>query len=109
MIGFVLWSIFGGLFICLGIYAFFAKKPIGFWANAKAPNVTDRRRYNRAMAKLFCVYGVGFLLLGFPLLAGQNTAWPLFSVAGVMAESIAAMIAYTLVIEKKYRESGHGA
>ena len=56
------------------------------------------------MAKLFGILGMVTIGLGFPLLAGQNSAWVLISVVGVMAESIAAMAVYSLVIEKKYRK-----
>ena len=44
-----------------------------------------------------------FRSLGIPLLAGQNSAWIILSILGVMAESIAAMAVYSLVIEKKYK------
>lgn len=65
----MIWSILGCLFICLGIYSFFAKKAMGF-----------------------------------PLLSEQGSAWILLSVAGVMVESITAMVVYTIVIEKKYKK-----
>lgn len=103
MIGFVIWSILGGLFVCLGIYSFFTKKIMGFWANAEMFEVTDIKRYNAAMGKLFSVFGIILFLLGLPLLSGQNSAWILLSVVGVMVESITAMAVYTTVIEKKYK------
>lgn len=103
MIGFVIWSILGGLFVCLGIYSFFTKKRMRFWANAEMFEVTDIKRYNAAMGKLFCVFGIILFLLGLPLLSGQNSAWILLSVAGVMVESITVMAVYTTVIEKKYK------
>lgn len=101
--GFILWAIAGCLLICLGIYSFFSKKPMGFWANIKTFQVTDRKRYNAAVGKLFCVFGAVFILLGIPLLAGQNSPWIILSILGVMAEVITAMIIYTIVIEKKYK------
>ena len=101
---FIVWSIVGCLFIGVGIYSFFAKKSMGFWANAEMFQVTDIKKYNGAVAKLFCVHGIVFIALGFPLLSGQNSAWILFSVLGVMIESITAMIVYTTVIEKKYKK-----
>lgn len=105
MIGFVIWSALGGVFIGLGIYSLFSKKAIGFWANVKAFEVTDIKKYNAAMAKLFCTFGIVLMVLGVPLLSGQNSAWILLSVAGMMIESIIAMIVYTMVIEKKYRKN----
>lgn len=104
VIGFVIWCITGCFFIALGIYSLFSKKAIGFWANVKMFQVTDVKKYNRAMCKLFCIMGVIFIFLGFPLLSEQNSVWILFSVIGVMLEVIAAMIIYTNVIEKKYKK-----
>ncbi len=92
-------------FIGLGIYNFFSKKKsaFGFWANAKVFPVTDVKAYNRALGKLWCVFGVVFALLGLPLLGGQNSPYILLSVLGAMLEAIAAMVVYVTVIEKKYR------
>ena len=103
-IAFLIWSIVGCLFICLGIYSFFSKKPAGFWANAEMFQVTDVKNYNRAVGKLFCAFGIVFVILGLPLLSGQNSPWILLSVFGVMIECIAIMIIYTTVIEKKYKK-----
>lgn len=102
VLGFVIWCAVGGIFLCLAGYAWFAEKPVGFWANIKAPEVTDVRRYNRAVAKLFGCFGVVLIGLGVPLLMGS--AWILLSEVGVMAECIAAMAVYSLVIEKKYKK-----
>lgn len=85
------------------IFLFF-KKAIGFWANAEMFEVTDIKKYNGAVAKLFCVFGIVFIILGFPLLSEQNSAWILLSVLGLMIEIITAMIVYTTVIEKKYKK-----
>ena len=35
LMGFIIWTIVGLVIIVLGINAFFAKKPVGFWANAE--------------------------------------------------------------------------
>ena len=101
---FILWSICGIFFICLSIYALFAKKAVGFWANAEVFEVTNIKQYNTAMAKLFFVFGIIFILLGLPLLL-QNMAWILLSVIGVMFETITTMSIYTIIIEKKYKKS----
>lgn len=102
-IAFIIWSIGGCVFIGMGIYAIFSKKPMGFWANAEMFELIDMKQYNYAMAKLFCVYGVVFILLGLPMLSEQNSPWILLSVIGLMVESIIAMVVYSLVIEKKYK------
>ena len=106
ILSFTIWSIIGLLFIILGIYAFFSKKaqPMGFWANAKMFEVTDVRKYNAAMGKLFIGFGMIFIILGLPLLSGQNSALIILSAFGVMAEVILMMAIYTIVIEKKYKK-----
>lgn len=38
LIGFGIWCITGCFFIALGIYLFFSKEVIGFWANIKRNN-----------------------------------------------------------------------
>lgn len=52
-----------------------------------------------------CIFGIVLIVLGIPLLAGRNSPWILLSVAGLVMESIIAMVIYTLVIEKKYKKS----
>ncbi len=103
-LGFLIWSMVGCMFICLGIYSIFSKRPVGFWANANMFEVTDIKKYNCAVAKLFCIFGIIFILLGVPLLQEQNSAWISLSVFGTMAESITAMVIYVTVIEKKYKK-----
>ncbi len=104
LIGFIIWGIVGVLIICIGISAFFSKKAVGFWANTKTFSVKDIKGYNHATGKLFVFYGVIFIVLGIPLLRGQNSPYILLSVFGVMIETIAIMAIYSLCIEKKYKE-----
>ena len=47
IIGFIIWSIVGCLFIFLGIHSLFSKKAMGFWANAKMFEVTDIKKYKK--------------------------------------------------------------
>lgn len=103
---FLLWLAMSACFVIMGIYNFFSKKKsaFGFWANAKVFEVTDVKAYNRALGKLWCVFGVVLALLGLPLLYGQNSPYILLSVLGAMLEAIAAMVVYVTVIEKKYRK-----
>ena len=106
-IGFIIWALAGVAFIGLGIYCFFSKKSaaFGFWANAKMFEVENVRGYNRALGKLWCAYGIGFILLGIPLIHyEQNSPAILLPVIGVMAETILVMGIYILKIEKKYRK-----
>lgn len=103
VIGFIMWALFGCFMIGLGIRAFFSKKAVGFWANIKTFPVNDIRGYNRATGKLFIAYGFIFIVLGMPLLSGQNSPYILFSVLGVMIETIAVMAIYSLSISPKYK------
>lgn len=105
VLGFFIWFAVGASFIGLGIYAFVSKKEVafGFWSNAEVFPVDDVKAYNRAVGKLWCLFGIVFIVLGWPLLEGPNTALILLSVLGIMLESIIAMVVYVTVIEKKYR------
>ena len=103
LLGFILWSAMGIMMICFAIYSCFSKKPRRFWANTGVFEVTDIKKYNFAVAKLFLMYGIVLIVLGIPMLA-ENSAWIMFSVAGAMVESIIAMVVYSLVIEKRYKK-----
>jgi len=105
-IAFIIWALMGVLFIAMGIYDISSKKakPFGFWANAEVASIEDVKGYNRALGILWCVYGVLFVLIGLPLLAGQNSGSIIISMLGTMFISIGAMIAYVVGIEPKYRK-----
>ena len=104
VIGFVIWAIVGVIIISLGIKAYFSKKVVGFWANIKPLSVNDIAGYTRAVGKLFIIYGVILIVLGLPLLSGQNSPFILLSVVGVMIETIVIMALYSLCIERKYKK-----
>ena len=104
VLGFIIWFLCGIFFIGIGIHAIFSKKPVGFWAGEEVTEVTDVKKYNKAMAKLFCAYGIVFMLLGIPLIGGQNSAGIIISVLGVMFETILMMAVYLVVIERKYKK-----
>lgn len=103
VIGFIIWAIVGVLFLGIGISDFFSKKAVGFWANVKVGEITDIKKYNYAVGKLFVAYGIIFILLGLPMLSDNYKVLVFVSVVGVLVESIAVMIIYSLVISKKYR------
>lgn len=103
LIGFAVWLAVGMLFIGNGLLCFRARKATGFWANAKTPPIKDVRAYNRAMGKLWCVYGTMLIVFGIPMLLGSGV-WIMASIVGVMVQTIGVMIFYTLKIEKKYRK-----
>ena len=104
IIGFVIWAIGSVIIISIGIRAYFSRKLVGFWANIKPISVNDIMGYDRAVSKLFVIYGVILIILGLPLLLGQNSPFILLSVLGVMIETIAIMVVYSLFIERKYKE-----
>lgn len=104
MAGFIICVIVGCFFIGLGILSFFAKKAVGFWSNAKMFEVKDVKGYNRAVGKLWCVFGIVFILLCLPMLDGQNSPLIMISILGIVVEVLILMIIYTQVIEKKYRK-----
>ena len=56
--GFIVWAVFGCMFIGLAIYVWFSKKPAGFWANVETLEVFDIKKYNHAVAKLFGIFGI---------------------------------------------------
>lgn len=106
VIGFILWSIMGFLFIAMGIYDYHSKKekPFGFWSNAKVVPIEDVRGYNRALGMLWCVYGTFFIITGLPLLDKSHPGLMILSILGTMFISIVAMVVYAVGIEPKYRK-----
>ncbi len=104
IIGFVIWTIVGVIIIGLGIKAYLSRKMVSFWANIKPISVNDITGYNRAVGRLFVIYGVILIALGLPLFSGQNSPFILLSVLGVMIETIVIMAIYSLCIERKYKE-----
>ena len=105
ILGFLAYAAMGFLFIGWGIYGFSPKKKavFGFWANGEVFPTDDVRGYNRAVGKLWIVFGMILIVLGLPLLQGQNAPGILISVLGLMAESIGAMVVHELVIAPKFR------
>ena len=108
LIAFIIWAIVGVAFILMGIYDMNSKKekPFGFWANAEVGLIEDVKGYNRALGILWCVYGVLFTSIGLPLLGldEQNAGLIIIPVLGAMLISIAAMVAYVIGIEPRYRK-----
>ena len=106
MIAFVIWIICSLLFVVIGIYVMKNKKakPFGFWANAKAPEVTDVEGYNKALGKLWIIFGVGFAIDGIPFLIEKHPALVIVSMIGAMFLCIGVMVYYTIAIEAKYKK-----
>jgi len=54
------------------------------------------------MTEGIIAFAVVFMLLGLPLLAGDNSPLIVITLLGSLAEIVALMAVYVLVIEKKY-------
>lgn len=98
MLAFILWALLGVVYIGLSVFVFFS--PIAPWANFQ---VKDIAGYNKALGKLGIISGIILILLGLPLLCEQNSPLIAISILGMMADAIAFMAVYFLVIERKYR------
>lgn len=103
MLAFWIWAAVGAAFVLLGICCFFQRRPVGFWANARPFEVADARAYNAAVGRMWCVAGAVFLLLGLPLLAGQDSPLVLLSVLGAFFWAFGLMVWYTQVITRRHR------
>ena len=102
--GFIIWSLMCALLFGVGIWTWNAKKPAGFFAGVKPPEVTDVRKYNHSVATLWFLYAGLFEAVGLPFLfLKQNSAAFLPVVLGTVILTIAFMIGYTH-IENKFRK-----
>lgn len=104
MTGFVIWTIVAVFFLGVGVKSRRSEKAAGFWSNAKPPEVTDIRAYNRAVSRIWFFFAAGFELLGLPLLfCEQNDPRVLIAVFGTIFLVIGIMISY-IKVENKYRK-----
>ena len=103
--GFIIWSIVSLTLAGFGIAALRSGKAAGFFTGTKPPEVSDVRKYNRAVAALWFVYAALFELLGLPFLCSkQNGAGFLWAVAGVPFISIGMMLAYYRILRRYERK-----
>ena len=102
--GFVLWLLVGVAFIGLGFYARSSKKVMGFWANAKVFAVTDVKKYNNAVAKLWFIVAGILEITGIPMLFLEQNS-PLFVpiIFAVIIEVFVMIVVY-LKIEAQYKK-----
>lgn len=104
MIAFCIWCLCGIFFIGIGLFCRQSKTPMGFWANDKAPKVKDIKGYNRALGKCWITYGIIFILIGFPILFSQDSLWILVPVLGTLFDTLALILAYTMIVTPRYIE-----
>lgn len=92
------------LFYVLGLYALLSKKPMGMRSSERRRSkVKDVRGYNRAIAKLFFVYGTVLLVCGVPtILEISPIAAMMISTLGISCASILLFV-FAVKIEKTYR------
>lgn len=102
-IGFSIWSAVTVIFLVLAARSFRSEEAAGFFAGVTPPKVTDIRRYNRAVGRIWLVYGVMYELLGVPILfMEQNSPWFLVIILGAVFWTIALVVTY-VITENKYR------
>ena len=101
VVGFIIWSVVAALMLGIGLWAWKAKKPVGFFAGVKPPEVKNVVKYNHAVAKIWFAYAALFGLCGVPLLfLKQNSPYFVLSILGVVFASIGIAVAYHLVLSK---------
>ena len=104
IIAFVIWIMVSLVFVVIGIYDLRAKEVVGFWSSGKRPEIAPEKikAYNRAGGRLWIGFAITCILLGFPLLAGDNSPLIVITLLGSLLAVVALMAVYVLVIEKKY-------
>lgn len=99
--GFVIWTLVSLFLFGIGIRTWTSRGAAGFFTGVKPPEVTDVRKYNRAVALLWFAYVALFWLLGLPLLfMRQNSPVFLLSILGTAVISIALTVVYNRILEK---------
>lgn len=104
IIAFIIWVLVSLIFVVIGVYDIRSDKVAGFWANAKRPEVAPEhvKAYNRAVGILWIGFAIIYILLGLPLLAGDNSPLIVITLLGSLLSVVVLMAVYVLVIEKKY-------
>jgi len=101
--GFIIWTIMSLVLAGIGVWALKSRKAVGFFAGVNPPEVSDVRRYNRAVAVLWFIYAALFELLGLPFLFARHHSAAFLCCFGVAPLSLGLMLAYHCILEK-YRK-----
>lgn len=103
VIAFVIWTIVSLVFLLIGVSSWKSEKAVGFYSNAKPPEIKDVKNYNKAVAKIWFGFAAAMEMIGIPLLfIEQNSPVALLIAIAVVALILGIMILYTRV-EAKYR------
>lgn len=103
VIAFVIWTVVSLIFLLIGVNSWKSEKAVGFFSNAKPPEIKDVKKYNKAVAKIWFGFAAAMEIIGIPLLfIEQNSPVALLIAFAVVALIIGIMILYTRV-EAKYR------
>ena len=101
LIGFIIWSIVALIFVGIGISAWRAKEPVGFFTGAEPPTVKNMVKYNHAVSILWFAYAVLLEIFGLPLLfLKQNSPGFIISILGTVSISIGLAVAYSFILAK---------
>ncbi len=101
LIGFLIWSIVALVFVGIGLSAWRAKEPVGFFTGVEPPKVKNAKKYNHAVSILWFSYAVLLEILGLPLLfLKQNSPGFVISILGTVFISIGLAVAYNLILSK---------
>ncbi len=104
MVAFICLVIAGAIFLVRGISAFYAQKQQTFWSGGKAPKVDDLKKWNSALGKLFCSYGLSVILVGLVCLLPVSDILKSVLLSTVPIGGIIVMtIVYIKIIAPKYR------
>ena len=105
IVGFAVWSSVSLLLVGIGIWAWRSEKAVGFYTGVKPPEVTDVRKYNRSVGKLWFAYAVLFELLYVPLLIPVlHHSGILWFGLGTPVITIGLLIGYHRIL-KRYRKA----
>lgn len=104
IIGFLIWSFCAVIFLGIGISYRNSQNAAGFFTFTKPPDVTDIRKYNRAVSALWLISAALLEAAGIPFLfLKQNSPFFVLVVLFVFLLVIGMMVAF-FKIESKYKK-----
>ena len=106
VIGYLVWCAVGGACFVTAVSIWRSKKAVSLRWKKLDGEVTDVKKYNHAVAKLYILYGAVFILAGLPLflLKAPVPAWVGLLTAAAVAADTGALFALYGRIVKKYKK-----